>query len=52
MPKKKPGLLKVESTRQKGKLGNISTEELRHFVAEDDHIHGTIIYPHDSSLDP
>jgi glucuronate isomerase len=43
---------KVESLRHKDKRKNIPTEELRDFVAEDEHAPKTILYPRDPSLDP
>ena len=42
----------VESIRHKDKRKNIPTEELRDFVAEDEHAPKTMLYPRDPSLDP
>ncbi|MEX2120648.1 MAG: site-specific DNA-methyltransferase [Pirellulales bacterium] len=42
----------VESIRHKDKRKNIPTEELRDFVAEDEHSAKTVLYPRDPSLDP
>ena len=52
MPKKKPTPTKVESIRHKDKRTNIPTEELRDFVADDEHAPKTMLYPRDPSLDP
>src|SRR5687767_4588786 len=52
MAKKKPGPTKVESIRHKDKRKNIPTEELRDFVAHDEHSPKTMLYPRDPSLDP
>src|SRR6266404_1090787 len=49
---KKTTPTKVESIRHKDKRANIPTEELRDFVADDEHAPKTILYPRDSSLDP
>ncbi|HUY33676.1 MAG TPA: DNA methyltransferase [Pirellulales bacterium] len=43
---------KVESIRHKDKRKNIPTEELRDFVAADEHAPKTMLYPRDPSLDP
>src|SRR4051795_8627586 len=43
---------KVESIRHRDKRKNIPTEELRDFVAEDEHSPKTMLYPRDPSLDP
>jgi len=43
---------KVESIRHKDKRANIPTEELRDFVADDEHAPRTMLYPRDPSLDP
>jgi adenine-specific DNA-methyltransferase len=43
---------KVESLRHKDKRKNIPTEELRDFVADDEHAPKTMLYPRDPSLDP
>src|SRR5205807_9509655 len=42
----------VESIRHKDKRKNIPTEELRDFVAEDEHAPKAMRYPRDASLDP
>src|SRR5437660_8665585 len=52
MAKKKPVPTKVESIRHKDRRKNIPTEELRDFVAEDEHAPRTMLYPRDPSLDP
>src|SRR5260370_14684359 len=52
MDKKKPVGSKVESIRHKDKRKNIPTEELRDFVADDEHAPRTMLYPRDPSLDP
>jgi adenine-specific DNA-methyltransferase len=49
---KKIAPTKVESIRHKDKRANIPTEELRDFVAEDEHAPKTMLYPRDPSLDP
>src|SRR5436309_10096404 len=49
---KKPAPTKVESIRHRDKRKNIPTEELRDFVAEDEHSPKTMLYPRDPSLDP
>ena len=43
---------KVASIRHKDKRKNIPTEELRDFVAQDEHAPKTMLYPRDPSLDP
>ncbi len=43
---------KVQSIRHTDKRANIPTEELRDFVAEDEHAPATLLYPRDPSLDP
>ncbi|MBU2578343.1 site-specific DNA-methyltransferase [Patescibacteria group bacterium] len=50
--KKNNGTTPVESIRHKDKRKNIPTEELRDFVAEDEHAPKTLLYPRDPSLDP
>ncbi len=50
--KTKTSKTKVESIRHKDKRTNIPTEELRDFVAEDEHAPKTMLYPRDPSLDP
>jgi adenine-specific DNA-methyltransferase len=50
MAKKKP--MSVDSLRHKDKRTNIPTEELRDFVAEDEHAPKTMLYARDPSLDP
>src|SRR5713226_5155406 len=50
MAKKKS--TKVESIRHKDKRKNIPTEELRDFVAGDEHAPRAMFYPRDPSLDP
>ena len=52
MAKKKPAATKVDSIRHKDKRKNIPTEELRDFVADDEHAPQTMLYPRDPSLDP
>src|ERR1700736_1436304 len=52
MAKKKPASTKVESIRHKDKRKNIPTEELRDFVAQDEHAPKTMLYPRDPALDP
>ena len=52
MAKKKPTPTKVASIRHKDKRKNIPTEELRDFVAADEHAPSTMLYPRDPSLDP
>jgi len=42
----------IASTRHKDKRANIPTEELRDFVAQDEHTPQTFRYPRDPSLDP
>ena len=49
---KKPTTTQIESLRHKDKRANIPTEELRDFVAEDEHAPKTMRYPRDPSLDP
>ena len=43
---------KVESIRHKDKRANIPTEELRDFVADEELVPKTMLYPRDPSLDP
>jgi adenine-specific DNA-methyltransferase len=43
---------KVESLRHKDKRANIPTEELRDFVADEELLPKTMLYPRDPSLDP
>src|SRR3972149_6227251 len=43
---------KVGSIRHKDKRANIPTEELRDFVADEEHAPKTMLYPRDTSLDP
>ena len=50
MKKKSP--THVESIRHKEKRKNIPTEELRDFVAEDEHSPKAKLYPRDPSIDP
>jgi adenine-specific DNA-methyltransferase len=52
MVKKKPAPAKVESIRHKDKRKHIPTEELRDFVAQDEHAPRSVLYPRDPSLDP
>ena len=52
MAKKTTTPTKVESIRHKDKRTNIPTEELRDFVADDEHAPKTMLYPRDPSLDP
>jgi len=42
----------ITSTKHQDKRANIPTEELRDFVAPDEHAPQTIRYPRDPSLDP
>src|ERR1035441_9839715 len=42
----------VLATKHKDKRANIPTEELRDFVAEEEKVPKTILYPRDPSLDP
>ncbi|GMU82463.1 MAG: hypothetical protein AMXMBFR47_23340 [Planctomycetota bacterium] len=42
----------VDAIRHKDKRANIPTEELRDFVADDEHAPKTMLYPRDPSLDP
>ena len=42
----------ITSTKHQDKRANIPTEELRDFVAQDEHAPDTILYPRDPSLDP
>src|SRR3989304_5977065 len=48
----KKNTTQVESIRHKDKRTNIPTEELRDFVADDEHAPKTMLYPRDPSLDP
>src|ERR1700682_3758626 len=43
---------KLGSIRHKNKRANIPTEELRDFVAEEEHAPKAISHPRDQSLDP
>src|SRR5438876_684635 len=43
---------KVESIRHRDKRKNIPTEELRDFMADDEHAPKSMLYPRDPSLDP
>ncbi len=52
MARHKKTSTKVESIRHKDKRKNISTEELRDFVAQDEHAPRSVLYPRDPSLDP
>ena len=52
MAKKKNTPTNVESIRHKDKRKNIPTEELRDFVAAEEHAPKTMLYPRDPSLDP
>ncbi len=52
MAKKKPTPTRVASIRHKDKRKNIPTEELRDFVADDEHAPKSMLYPRDPSLDP
>src|SRR5271163_789440 len=52
MAKKWPAPTPVKSIRHKDKRKNIPTEELRDFVADDEHAPKTMLYPRDPSLDP
>src|SRR5437667_387125 len=47
MAKKKPAATKVDSIRHKDKRKNIPTEELRDFVAADEHAPQTMLQPRD-----
>jgi len=50
--KKSNGQIPVTSIRHKDKRANIPTEELRDFVADEEHAPKTMLYPRDPSLDP
>ena len=52
MAKKNTTPTKVELIRHKDKRANIPTEELRDFVADEEHAPQTMLYPRDPSLDP
>src|ERR1700674_1573313 len=52
MAKKNNTLTKVDSIRHKDKRANIPTEELRDFVADEETVPKTMLYPRDPSLDP
>src|SRR5216683_4749194 len=52
MARNKKTTTQVESIRHKDKRKNIPTEELRDFVADDEHAPKTMLYPRDTSLDP
>ena len=53
MPRKKTKTPKpITSTKHKDKRTNIPTEELRDFVAGDEHAPEIVLYPRDPSLDP
>ena len=52
MAKKNTTPTKVESIRHKDTRYNIPTEELRDFVADEEHAPQTMLYPRDPSLDP
>lgn len=43
---------KIQSIRHTDRRANIPTEELRDFVADDEHAPATLLYPRDPSLDP
>src|SRR5271165_6950627 len=47
-----PALTEIEANRHKETRKNIPTEELRHFVADDEAKPKTMLYPRDPSLDP
>jgi adenine-specific DNA-methyltransferase len=49
--KNAPAETNVESLRHKDKLTNIPNEELRDFIADDEHAPKTMLYPRDASLD-
>jgi adenine-specific DNA-methyltransferase len=49
--KKAPAETTVESIRHKDKRTNIPTEELRDFIADDEAVPKTMLYPRDPSLD-
>jgi adenine-specific DNA-methyltransferase len=50
--KKKSTPVAVDAIKHKDRRANIPTEELRDFVAEDEHAPRTMLYPRDPSLDP
>jgi adenine-specific DNA-methyltransferase len=50
MAKKKPAPTKVASIRHTDKRKNIPTEELRDFVADDEHAPRSMLYPRDPQL--
>ncbi|MBI5238298.1 MAG: site-specific DNA-methyltransferase [Deltaproteobacteria bacterium] len=50
--KKSNGQIPVTSIKHKDKRTNIPTEELRDFVADEEHAPKTMLYPRDPSLDP
>ena len=50
--KRKSAATSVETIRHKDTRKNIPTEELRDFVAEEEHAPRTLLYPRDPSLDP
>ena len=52
MPSKPKSRTPVLATKHKDKRANIPTEELRDFVAEEEKVPKTILYPRDPSLDP
>ncbi len=55
-PKKKSSTPKlstpIESVKHKDKRANIPTEELRDFIADEEKVPKTMLYPRDPSLDP
>jgi len=52
MAKKVVEAKKIESLKHKDKRANIPTEELRDFVADEELVPKTMLYPRDPSLDP
>ncbi len=52
MERKQTMVKKIESIHHKDKRSNIPTEELRDFVAAEEHSPATLLYPRDPSLDP
>ncbi len=51
-PRKPKAPTPVESFKHQDARVNIPTEELRDFVADDEALSGTVLYPRDPSLDP
>jgi adenine-specific DNA-methyltransferase len=51
-PKKQPTKTGIDAIRHNEKRMNIPTEELRDFVAADEHTPSVLRYPRDTPLDP